>query len=180
MEKSIIKKAVQPLQSKSLQSVEFLNAICSNLSFAGKAAKKVMVTSWDEGDGKTFMTERIAANMASRGKRVVTVCANLRKGEEAANGKTRGLVQYLSGQCGMQDILYATEEKNAFTVPAGGKTDQAVSYLERSEFSALLDALAQQFDLVLVDTPAIGKAIDAAEIAQHCDGVVMVDRKSVV
>ena len=164
---------VQPLQSKSPKGAEFLNAICSNLSFAGKEAKKILIASWDESDGKTFMAQNIAGNMAVRGKRVVTVSANLRR-EENNGGKKQGLLQFLSGQCALKDILYPTGDENAFMVPAGGKTEMAVSYLERVEFPGLLDALAEQFDLVLVDTPALGKAIDAAEIAKYCDGAVLV------
>lgn len=174
-----MKKAnVQHPEMNRLQSEEFVNAVCSNLSFAAKGSKKILITSSTEEEGKTFMTVRIAKNMAARGKRVVMVMADLRKqAEQSAQGKKQqGLMQYLSGKCAAEDILYPTETENAFVVPAGGVSEMAVPLLERKELAELLDRLAQQFDLVLIDTPAIGTFIDAAEIAPHCDGILLVVR----
>ena len=171
-----MKKAVfQLFRGKSLQGAEFLSSICSNLSFTGEGAKKIMVTSWGDGDGKTFMTRRIAREMGLRGKRVVIVFADLRT-EPADKKNVKGLLQYLSGQCGPEDIVCETGPENVFEVPSGGKTELAVPYLNRGEFSTLLDALAEKYDLVLVDTPAVGQAIDAAEIARHCDGALLIAR----
>lgn len=168
-----MKKAfIRRQRGKDLQGEEFLSTICSNLSFTGEGAKKIMITSWGDGDGKTFMAQRIGRDMGLRGMRVVIVSANLREEEPA--DKKKGLMQYLSGQCGVEDIVYETGTENAFEVPAGGKTEQAIPYLNRGEFSALLDTLAEKYDRVLIDTPAIGQVIDAAEIAKHCDGALLV------
>ena len=38
----------------------------------------------------------------------------------------------------------------------------------------MLDHLAPQCDLVLIDTPPVGLVVYAAEIAKRCDGAVLV------
>ena len=37
-----------------------------------------------------------------------------------------------------------------------------------------MDALREHFDYIIVDTPPIGVVIDAAIIAQRCDGTVLI------
>ena len=58
---------------------EALNAICSNLSFAGRNLRKILLTSATEGEGKSFLTMQIAQNLAKRGKSVCVVDADLRR-----------------------------------------------------------------------------------------------------
>ena len=38
----------------------------------------------------------------------------------------------------------------------------------------MMDALREHFDYIIVDTPPIGVVIDAAIIAQRCDGTVLI------
>lgn len=47
---------------------EALNTVCSNLTFSAKNVRRVVVTSCEANDGKTFMAIQIVANMASRAK----------------------------------------------------------------------------------------------------------------
>ena len=47
---------------------EAFNTICSNLTFAGKNIKKIVVTSCEPNDGKSFVAVQTAINMAKRGK----------------------------------------------------------------------------------------------------------------
>ena len=57
---------------------EALNTICSNLSFSGKNIRKIVVTSCEPNDGKSFVSIQVAYNMAKRGKRVLLIDADLR------------------------------------------------------------------------------------------------------
>ena len=57
---------------------EAVNTVCSNLSFAGKNIRKIVVTSCEPNDGKSFVSMHIAVNMARRGKRVLLIDADLR------------------------------------------------------------------------------------------------------
>ena len=57
---------------------EAMNTICSNLTFSGKNIKKIVVTSCEPNDGKSFVAFQVALNMARRGKKVLLMDADLR------------------------------------------------------------------------------------------------------
>ena len=159
---------------------EALNTICTNILFSGTKVRKVMFTSCAASEGKSTMTGRILFNMAERGKSCVLVDADLRKPVAINRLGIRsdkdilGLAHYLSGQCEMEEICYRTNFENVYIVPAGRDVSNPLSLINTQEFRMLLDELAEQFDIVIVDTPPVGVVIDAVEISSACDGVVMV------
>lgn len=178
-----MKKAeIHNLKAMDYVGTEALNTICSNLSFAGKNLKKIVFTSCSASDGKSFITMQIAVNLAKRGKRVVLIDCDLRRSVLVSRHRISlgeqptGLVHYLAGHCGMEDILYETNIPNAYLVPVGRNTSNPLPLLNSPEFQNLLAYCEQQFDLVLVDAAPIGLVIDAAEIAKYCDGTVFVTR----
>ena len=159
---------------------EAVNAICSNLSFAGRDLKKIVITSCNAGEGKSFVTMQIARNLAKRGRRVVVVDADLRRsflikrfGMET-DEPWKGLAHYLAGYNGLEDVLYATNLAGLFFVPAGRDISNPLPLLDTHCFSELMDRLTELFDVVLVDAPPVGLVIDAAEIGRACDGVLFV------
>ncbi len=159
---------------------ESLNSICSNLSFSGRQIRKIVMTSASAGQGKSFLTMQIMRNFARRGKRVVMVDTDLRRSfiikrfGMKAEGEIKGLTHYLAGYCDVNDILFQTNIPGAYLIPAGRDVANPLPLIEAPQFAALLDKLAESFDVVLVDAPPIGLVIDAAEIAKYCDGAVFV------
>ena len=159
---------------------EALNTICANLSFAGKNMKKIVMTSCNAGDGKSYLTLRIAQNLASRGKNIVVVDADLRRSrmiqrhKVEVTGEITGLAHYLAGYSNLEDVVYKTNMQGVYIIPIGQYVANPIPLFNSPDFSELLDMLAQSFDMVLVDAPPIGLVIDAAEIAQCCDGCVLV------
>ena len=160
---------------------EQINTVCSNLSFSGTNIKKVLVTSSNAGEGKSYVTSEIAMNMAMRGTDVVLVDADLRRSNlagkfkmDAGTEEITGLAHYLTGQSEMDDVIYQTNVKHFFIVPEGRDLGNPVPMLNSDRFSKLIEYLAQNYGMVFIDTPPIGLVIDAAEIARSCDGVVMI------
>lgn len=159
---------------------EALNAICSNLSFVKRDVRKVVVTSCTPGEGKSFCVMQIAQNLAKRGRSVVVVDADLRRsfmltrfGIET-EGEWTGLAHYLAGYCDGEDALYATNIEGLYLIPAGWDVFNPIPLLDTQYFTDMMNALAQRFDVVLVDAPPVGLVIDAAEIARSCDGSILV------
>lgn len=165
--------------------IESMNSICSNLMFIGTDTRKIAVTSCRPGDGKSFMSVQIAMNLAKRGRKIALVDADLRRSRMVAKyditteGEMTGLAHYLAGMCEMQDVVYQTNIENMFFVPYGHDVVNAVSLLDTDAFGDLLNSLANEFDLVIVDAPPIGLVIDAAEVARCCDGVILVAKYNV-
>ncbi len=160
--------------------VEALNTICTNLSFSGRDVRKIIFTSSTMSEGKSFMCMHILENLARRGRRVVLVEADLRRPfiikryDVEIQDEILGLAHYLAGQCNLDDALYTTNLYGACIIPAGRELVNPISLLDSPYFSAMLDELADNFDMVIVDAPPVGMVIDAAIIAKSCDGVVLV------
>lgn len=173
---------IKKLNSLDYSGTEALNSICTNLSFAKRDVRKILVTSCTMGEGKSFVTMEIALNMARRGKNVALVDCDLRRSFMVRNfgiraedgGEILGLAHYLAGYCNAQDIIYQTNQEQMYLVPIGRDIANPIPLIDTPEFGQFLDYLANSVDLVLVDAPPVGMVIDAAEIAKHCDGTVFV------
>lgn len=159
---------------------EAINTVSSNLTFAGKNIKRIVVTSCEANDGKSFVAIQVAVNMAARGKKVILVDADLRLSvmnsvyDITLSGAKQGLAHYLSGQCELDDVVYETNIPNVCLIPIGTDVQAPLSLIATPDFSELMQTLADNFDLVIVDAPPVGMVIDAAEIAKSCDGSVLV------
>ena len=161
---------------------EALNTLTTNLSFAGLGVKKIMITSTQATEGKSFISMNLMRKMAERGKRVVLVDADLRRsvimstyaGQFEMGVKKYGLSHYLAGIAEKEDIVYQTNILNAFIVPVGKVLLNPIPLLLTGRFQELLNTLAEQYDYVIVDAAPVGVVIDAAEVARSCDGTLLV------
>ncbi len=159
---------------------EAINTICSNLMFSGRNIRKVVITSCEPNDGKTFVAMQVVANMAKRGKRALLIDADMRLSVMNAHydiqlsGSGAGLAHLLSGQCTLEDAMYQTNIPNVYLIPIGTDVQAPLSLIATPEFENLVRAVGETFDLVIIDAPPVGLVIDAAEIARSCDGSVLV------
>ncbi len=174
------KASIKHLKPLKYSGNESINTICSNISFAGNDIKKVLITSCNENEGKSYLSMQIAYTMAKRGRRVILVDMDLRKSVMISHfgitieGDINGLAHYLAGHNGLDDIIYETNVKNLHLIPAGRDVANPIPLLLSQAFTDLMNALPDEYDLVIIDTPPVGVVIDAAEIAKCCDGVVFV------
>ncbi len=158
---------------------EEMNTLCTNLSFFGNTTKKIMVTSCEASEGKSFLAMNMMRTLSKLGKRVALVDADLRRSMMEARYGLRypdrdafGLTHYLAGLCELNDVVYTTNIAGVLVVPAGHEVSNSLPLLNTPRFSHLLDKLTQWVDFVLVDAPPVGIIIDAAEIAKSCDGTL--------
>ena len=177
--KKVVIKALPRLKHNTKES---LNTLCTNISLASGNVKKIVVTSCRPKEGKSFITINLMRALASIGKKVVMVDADLRVSMLASRYGIQpedpknfvGLAQYLYKDHPIDEIIYKTNYTSADFIPAGGRTINSLPLLNNPKLKELLDTLAEKYDIVLVDAPPIGVIIDAAEIAKDCDGVLMV------
>ncbi len=159
---------------------EAMNTISSNLLFAGRNIRKIVITSCEPNDGKSFVAIQTALNMAKRGKKVVLMDADLRLSvmnthyEIELTGEKKGLAHYLSGQCQLEEAMYETNIQNFYFIPIGTDVQTPLSLISTHDFGVLVKALGESFDMVIIDAPPVGLVIDAAEIARRCDGILLV------
>lgn len=171
-------------ESLDYQTNEAFNTLCTNMFFAGGDIKKIMVTSCHPQEGKSFVTMNLMRSLAGLGMKVVLVDADIRAsairgtyGVEVMTDSEQpypGLTRYLAGGCRMDEIIAQTDIPNAWMILAGRTVTNSLPLLSTPRLEELLDALAKQFDIVLVDAPPVGTIIDAAKIVGACDGALFV------
>ncbi len=159
---------------------EAINTICSSITFVGKSLKRLVITSCRPNEGKSFQALQIAIGMTRRGKRVLLMDADLRLSVMKTHyrirlgGAGKGLAHLLSGQCTLEDAIYRTNIPGLYFLSDGASVKTPMTLLTSPDFDQLMATLGESFDLVIVDTPPLGAVVDAAEIARHCDGVMLV------
>ena len=164
-------------------ATEALNTICTNLTFAGRNLKKIVFTSNTMSEGKSFLVMEIMQNLARRGKRVVLVDADMRRSflvrrhRIETDGELLGLAHFLVGQCSLSDCLYETNLYGACLIPAGRDVSNPMSLIDSEYFTAMLDDLAANFDVVLIDAPPMNIVSDPLALSALVAGCLFVVRQ---
>jgi capsular exopolysaccharide synthesis family protein len=157
-----------------------------------RQVKRVLVTSAEGGEGKSFVALNLArAAVRTDGKRALLIEADLRR---PALGRILGL----SGMAGLAELLSQSHDlalglrelvvpldsmdAEAFRTPrcdlllAGATPPNPVELLESKGMAELLGYAASIYDVVIVDTTPIGLISDAISLVHQVDGVVIVTR----
>lgn len=157
---------------------EAYKTLRTNLQFCGKDVKSIAITSCEPNEGKTTVSLNLAKSLAESGKHVLYVDADLRKSVVISrcrvNQAVRGLSHYLSGQSAFADVLYATNIRNLHMIFAGPVPPNPSELLASSGFSTAINKLKSVYDYIIIDAPPLGSVIDAAVIANECDGSILV------
>lgn len=144
--------------------------------------KVISLTSTVANEGKTTTAYYLAKSYAELGKKVLLMDCDLRKGslKKFFTVKTRvsGISEYVSGQS--KDFIYQTDVDGLFVVLSGKKQPNPTELLSNSSFEKMLEALKEEFDLIIIDTPPMGIGADATIIGRNVDGVLMVVRNNFV
>ncbi len=170
------------IKEHSYTMKESLRALKTNLQFCGDDVKTILITSSVPDEGKSTVTMDLARSLTESGKSVLVVDTDMRKSvlvgrlraKASSTSEVFGLSHFLSGQRKMDEVLYATNVKRLFMVFAGPSVPNPTEILEKKYFKMLMDFAKEHFDYVLIDCAPIGAAIDAAVIAKHCDGAILV------
>lgn len=151
----------------------------------GGDVKTVVVTSAIAEEGKSTVAFNLAIAAAMADQRVLLVDADLRRpvvASRAGISGGRGLSEVLAGIAAPAEVVVSTQvsvaggEVTLDVVPAGLVPPSPIALLERVGTAALLNQLAEGYDLVFIDTPPATVVADAKVILDHADGVVVVSR----
>lgn len=158
-----------------------LNTISGNLLFAGRDKKSIAVTSCHDGDGKSTVVIQLAYTLAREGYQVIIVDADpsgstlLDYAEtDHDQGNKKYFTDYLNGECKLSDIVYTTDVSKLFIIPHTSFISDHSLSTDSKLLSNTIETLSQTYDFIIIDTPSAGKMIDAAKIANKCDGIIFV------
>lgn len=157
---------------------EAYKVLRTNLQFCGQDVRVVAITSCDENEGKTTVSLHLAKSLAELGKKVLVIDADMRKSVMAGRNTTvknaTGLSEALTGLEKISNCIYSTQYPSLHLMVAGKYPPNPVELLNGKCFSTLLAEARKAYDYVIVDTPPLGRVIDAAVVAPNCDGVILI------
>jgi tyrosine-protein kinase Etk/Wzc len=128
--------------------------------------------------GKSFMSVNLAAVLASGGKRVMLIDADMRRGD------VHGYFG-VSRQPGLSDAIAGLDIESAVlhdllpgldVLPKGSLPPNPAELLMSERFKTMLEYFSSRYDIVIVDTPPVLAVTDAALIGRHAGATLLVVR----
>lgn len=133
----------------------------------------VNLISVTEKEDRSEAAKGLAVALAVNGRTAVLVDAN-KKNEISAR---KGLAEYVSGKCGLADIIKKGEQ---FDVIERLEQDEHMDIFAHDAFHELMKQLREQYDYVVVDSPAYKSCADGILISEACDKTVVIAGRNCV
>lgn len=153
--------------------IESLRSLRTSLQFALMEAENNLVTISGPAPavGKSFVSANFAYLMATSGKRILLIDADMRKGHLAsyfAVPKHPGLSETLSGAGKFDTVVHhGVLHENLDFLATGVYPPNPSELLMSEAFQEQLRVLSKQYDLLIIDTPPILAVTDAAIVGQY-------------
>ena len=165
------------------QQVEALRGLRSQLMlrwFNADAGRKALaVVSPERGEGRSFVAANLAVVFSQLGEHTLLIDADLRHPRQHSLFRVDnaiGLSSILSGRAGREAAQRVEGLVDLSVLPAGAPPPNPQELLARPSFGRLLDDLAGEFDVIIIDTPAGNAYADAQTVAARAGGALMVVR----
>ena len=170
---------------------ERLRGVWARLRFSAdgssEGTRTMLASSAVPGAGVSETCIGLARIVAAEGHRAILVDADLRDPTLAARlglPQSRGLSDYLAGrEPDLEGLLQPVpgsgpggEGELLRLLPAGETPPNPAGLLGGEAASELVERLAEDADLVLVDVPAIGEIADGLPLVGQVEGVLLIDR----
>lgn len=144
--------------------------------------KVLMVTSFLENEGKTTVAANLALSLAERGSRVLLMDLDLRKPSCALvlNQSTTalGVADILTGKANLENTITQVGQTNLYLLPSRKGVQMAGDLVSNVAMKSILQATAEQFDYIIMDTPPMSLAPDAEYLAGLADTSLLVVRQN--
>ncbi|NML67720.1 polysaccharide biosynthesis tyrosine autokinase [Hymenobacter sp. RP-2-7] len=164
---------------------EAFRAVRVNMQYlaAGLDKRVIGVTSSVPGEGKSFCTVNLAAELTQSGRRVMVLECDMRRPTLAGyfNIDTRaphGLSTYLAGDSTLEEARHATSIGGLDVLCCGPLPQNPTRLLESPLLGELLTHLREEYDYVLVDIPPLGYVSEFLVLIQHLDAKIYVVRQN--
>ena len=143
-------------------------------------APVILFTSFNPGSGKTFLAVNTAACIAIKGKRVLVIDGDLRRGSASAyiDKPQLGLSDYLGHRT--NDIASITVEvenhPTLHIIPVGTIPPNPTELLADKRFNQLIEDVRTKYDYIFIDCPPIDIVADTQIIEKLADRTIFIVR----
>jgi tyrosine-protein kinase Etk/Wzc len=162
-------------------AVEALRSLRTALQFAmlESSNNRVLITSGTPGVGKSFVSANFSAVMASSGKRVLLIDADLRKGHlnnHFGIARDGGLSELISGRISADAAIRRGLLPHLDFMPTGVLPHNPAELVASPGMAEWLDKLSGQYDLLIIDSAPVLVAADTLSMATHAGTLLLVAR----
>jgi len=187
--KSAIKDKTFIVQGKALSSdlsmilegtsptSEAYRRLQSNLMYSqpDSEMKLIVVTSPNQGEGKTTVSGNLAIAMAEAGKKVLIIDVDFRRprlhhlfGED----REPGLIDVIFNEKTLTDVIKDSINPNVKVLTTGKKATNPVEVSRSKRLDDIITELEEMFDHIIIDTPPFGIISDSAPIIARASAVI--------
>ncbi|HHT0372361.1 TPA: polysaccharide biosynthesis tyrosine autokinase [Raoultella planticola] len=162
-------------------AIEAIRSLRTSLHFAMIEAKNnvLMISGATPNAGKTFVSTNLAMTIASTGKKILFIDADMRKGyvhKMLGGNNLKGLSELLSGQASLAEIVEKTINGEFDFISRGQTPPNPAELLMHPRFEEMITWATKNYDLVIIDTPPILAVTDAAIIGRYSGTTLLVAR----
>ena len=162
--------------------VEKLRSLRSELNqrWFRQEQKSLLLVSDEDGNGCTELAANLAVVFAQLGQRTLLIDADLREGRQHLLFKIankQGLSDLLADRADVSCIHHIHRLPGLSVLTSGTEAPNPQELLSRPQFKLLLEELELQFDVIIIDSPALAECVDAQVIAASTKGALLVAHK---
>ncbi len=135
------------------------------------------VVSSSAGEGKTTTLINLAFVFAQAGYSTLMIDADLRRPMLARYAEVSGevgLLNYLTGESELKDVVFRTEVPNLYLVPSGPLPSDPSGVLGSYRMENLLSEASKRFDIIFIDSPPILGISDSSLLVSKADATILV------
>ncbi len=159
-------------------AAEAYRALRTNLQFSKFDARTLLVTSANQAEGKTTTAANLAAAIAQTGLKTIVVDSDLRRpaihrvfGVSNGAGLTNAL---LSEEPHLAPLLQPTAIEHLRVLASGPQPPNPSELLSSRRMDRVVEALKQEAEIVLFDSPPVLAVADASVLTAKVDGTILV------
>ncbi|MBD2139653.1 polysaccharide biosynthesis tyrosine autokinase [Anabaena sp. FACHB-1237] len=165
--------------------IESYRILRSHLNFIknDRQVKTIVVTSAVPQEGKSTVAANLAMVMAQVNRKVLLIDANLQNPTQHEIWDVmnqEGLSNIIMGNMDINDNIHVHQVMPNLAVLTAGIFPVTNAVLDSQKMTDLITNFSREYDLIIIDTPAMNMTADAAILGQIADGILLVVRLGIV
>ncbi len=169
-------------QNDMVEPLRVLRSQLAHRWFNDVGHKALAITSPGRGEGRSWLAANLATVFAQIGERTLLIDADMRHPRQHSLfnlNNSVGLSALLTGRAGKEAACRIHPQLRLFVLPAGIQPPNPQELLGRPVFDLVLERFTDQFDVIIIDTPAASESSDAQIVARRAGGAIMLARRGV-
>ncbi len=147
-----------------------------SIRFAYRKTPCLLVTSAVHGEGKSTLAAQLAARSGCDGVSTLLVDADFRRSVQSAlldAPEGPGLIEWLKDEAELDQIITPVCDGRFSLLRAGARFTDCIGLPPDAKMKVLVEQLRKQYDVILIDAPAIRSSTFALTLCEHVDLVIL-------